>query len=528
MDEEERMKWAQFRFEVIAPLVCRTLEPEEKQTIRADILRKVHLAPDGSKRRVAERTLRRWVALNRLHGFSGLLRAKEARPRQYRAIAKETLDLAEQLRREKSTRSIDTIISLLRAAKKDVAGISKSTLNFHLNRRGALKEKYASERGTYQRFQKDFANELWQGDTSAGLWLPDPANPKFAKRTKLISFIDDNSRYVTHAKFYWDEQVPSLIDCFRQALLRKGKPGIVYCDNGPVYHSKAMKRACAQLGIEYIHADEYCPEGKGKIEKHFFYVKSSFYEEAKHTGLQTLEQLNEFFFAWLEFEYHQRKHKDLGMPPNEKWKQSEDRGLIKPVTAEQIRRALMIRDSRVVNVRTATVSLNNRTYRVGKEFAGRNVEVVWEADRLNPTVEIWYGGKLVELAQEVVPGPDIDYSLRPERNRGPSIPPILESSKLLRKSLVERYAAVSKTEPSAGGSYASLPELEAMASQCLDRVLNEQEKTFIAEMFNRLSPIGFEVAEGTFDQLVQAKGNKLHLQYYLDQLELAIKTTRRK
>ncbi len=528
MDEEERMKWAQYRFEVIAPLVCRTLEPEEKQEIRSDILRKTHLAPDGIARRIGERTLRRWVALHRQYGFAGLLRAKEGHPRQYRAIAKETLDHAEQLRREKRSRSIETIISLLRAAEKDVAGISKSTLNFHLNRRGAFKEKHASERGTFQRFQKDHANELWQGDTSAGLWLPDPANPKFAKRTKLISFIDDCSRRVTHAQFYWDEQTPSLIHCFRAALLSRGKPGTVYCDNGPVYHSKVMKRACAQLNIEYIHAEEFCPEGKGKIEKHFSYCKSSFFEEAKHTGLQTLEQLNEFFFAWLEFEYHQRKHRDLGISPNEKWKQDEDAGLIKPVTAEQIRRALMIRESRRVNKRTATVSLSNRTYRVGKELAGRDVEVLWEADRLNPTVEIWYGGKLVELAQEVVLGPDIDYSLRPERDRGPSIPAVLESSKLLRKSLVARYATVAKSAPAVAGSYASLPELEAIASRCLERVLNEQEKTFIAEIFNRLSPVGLELAEGTFDQLVQAKGNKLHLQYYLDQLELAIKTTRRK
>jgi transposase InsO family protein len=530
--EEQRMQWAQFRFGVIAPLVCRRLEPEEKQAVRAEILGKAHLGPDGMKRRVAGRTLRRWVALHGAYGFAGLLRAKETHVRQYRAIAPETLALAESLRLEKRTRSIATIISLLKAAKKDVSGIAKSTLNFHLNKRGASKEKHASEKGTFQRFQKDFVNELWQCDTSAGLWLPDPTNPKLAKRTKLISFIDDCSRYVPYAQFYWDEQVPSLIDCFRKALLSCGKPGEVYADNGPVYVSKAMERACSQLGIGYLHAEEYCPEGKGKIERHFGSVKSSFYGEAEHAGLETLEQLNEFFHAWLQIEYHQNEHRDLGVSPLTRWKQDEDKGLVVPVAAESIRRALMVSESRKVNTRTGLVSLNNRTYRVGKELAGKVVEVMWESDKLNPTVEIWHGGRLVELAQEVVPGSNIDYSLRPERKRGPTIPGVFESSKLLRKSLVDEYKSTGKVTPivgtGAGNGYVSLPELEGIAAKFLVREFDEQEVVFIAQIFSRLSPISAMVVENTFDTVVQAKGNKLHLQYYLDQVELAIKSTRRK
>lgn len=519
------MAWAQYRFKVIAPLICRSLETEERQTIRAEILSKGHLAPDGHVRQVAGRTLRRWIALHRLHGFEGLLRAQETRPRQYRAITPDILDMAEKLRLEKRTRSIPTILSLLKAAKKDVTGIASSTLNFHLNKRGATKDKQAAEKGSFQRFQKDFANELWQGDTSAGLWLPDPSNPRLSKRTKLISFIDDCSRYVPHAQFFWDEQVPSLIDCFRKAMLKGGKPGAVYVDNGPVYLSKAMSRACSQLNIEYLHAEDYCPEGKGKIEKHFGYVKARFYEEAKHAGLETLEQLNEFFFAWLELEYHQKKHRDLGTTPNEKYRRDSDQGLIKAVTAETIRRALMIRETRKVNKRTAMVSLNSRNYQVGRELAGKSVEVLWEADRLNPTVEIWHAGKLVEIAKEAVVGPNIDYSLRPERERGPSIPAVLESSKQLRRALVAEYASSAPAKVSVGG-YISMPELEELASRTLAREFSDQEKSFIAAFFSRFSPLTLELCEGTLNVVSQAKGKQLHLQYYLDQLELAVKTKR--
>jgi transposase InsO family protein len=328
LDEEKRLRWAQFRFEVIAPLVCRRLDEDDRRALRRQILSKVHRTPDGDEKPIAERTLRAWTARYGLHGFDGLKRMTPPTKGKYRAIPEPVLDQAEELRRELPTRSIRTILSLLRAQGIDTKGISRSTLNFHLNLRGAPREKYASEKGTFQRFQKEHANDLWQADSSGGLWLPDPLNRAKPKLTKLISFVDDATRIVTHAQFYFDEQLPSLIDCFRKALLSRGKPGAIYCDNGPVYISKALARTCSQLGIELIHAQEFFPEGKGKIERHIGTVKAGFYQEAKHCGLTSLDELNTFFFAWLEQEYHSVEHSELKMTPFQRWQQDEQNGMV--------------------------------------------------------------------------------------------------------------------------------------------------------------------------------------------------------
>jgi hypothetical protein len=61
--------------------------------------------------------------------------------------------------RRRLSRSVKNVLSILRAQGFDVSEISRSTLNFQLNRLGVTKEKYASEKGTFQLFQKEYANE---------------------------------------------------------------------------------------------------------------------------------------------------------------------------------------------------------------------------------------------------------------------------------------------------------------------------------------------------------------------------------
>ena len=518
MDEEKRLAWAQFRFEVIAPLVCRRLEDCDRRQLKREILSTLHRSPDGVEKRVAERTLRSWLARYQLHGIDGLKRMTPPGKGTYRAIPGAVLDKAEELRRELPTRSIKTILSLMRAQNIDTSGIAKSTLNFHLNLRGAPKEKNASEKGTFQRFQKDHANDLWQADSSGGIWLPDPLNRARPKQTKFISFIDDATRVVLHAQFYFDEQLPSLIDCLRKALLSRGKPHTIYCDNGPVYISKGLARTCSQLGVELLHAKEFFPEGKGKIERHIGTVKSGFYSEAKHCGLTSLDQLNTFFFAWLEKEYHATIHSELKMTPFQRWQQDEEKGFVELITAEKIRRALMLREERRVNRRTGTVSLNNRIYRAGKEFAGKKVEIFWEADKLQPSVEIWYDGKFVDIAHELIPGKDIDFALRPERDRHKGPPRVLDSSKKYQQSLVADY----QQAPIPRGSYLAEVEFHELVGKSLGREISSEEKEFLSTVYQELSPLPDTVTEEILTKAVNAKGDQRHLRYYCDLLKQSI------
>ena len=526
-EKDNRNEWAQFRFGVIAPLVCRRLDEAERRQLKKDILNQTYVTPDGQEKPVADRTLREWISRYRLYGFDGLFRLKRSDSGVHTAISAEIINQAYVLRKEMPTRSIKGILAHFRARGVDVGGVAKTTLNRHLNTLGAKKEKSTGgQKGVFQRWQKEHANDLWQADTSAGIWLPNPTNPKEFKQTRLISFIDDATRVCPHAEFYFDEQLPSLIDCFRKAMLKRGKPGILLADNAFIYHSKAMRLACAQLKIEPKFCKAYDPPGKGKVEKSYGYYKSSFYKEAEKAGLRSLDDLNKFWFAWLTREYHHAEHSELKMTPIQRWKQDEDNGFIKRVTAEDIRRALMLRETRSVHIRTGTIRLNNRSYQLSPEFAGRKVVVMSEANKPCDTVEIWLDGKMVELAKEVVPGADIDFTRKREKkveNKHATI----ASAREYRLALVASHQSETPIPVCNGGDeYMAEPEFLALLERLLAREFTEEERAYLSVFFFENAPMTGRRAELLLAQVVNAKGGDLHLRSYCSHLKQGLNQQR--
>ncbi len=513
MDQEKRLDWARFRFSVIAPLVCRKLSEQQRRDLRNDILKQTFITPDGHGRRMAPRTLNEWVFRYRKAGFDGLLASRRKTLGSVRAIPKALLDRAEQLRREQECRSVKLILRLLQAEGFDTTDISRTTLNVHLNQRGAARSRLSGAKGGYQRWEQSRANALWQADTSSGVYLPDPTNPKKLKQTRLITFVDDATRVCTHGEFYWDERLPSLIDCFRKALLKRGQPERMLFDNGFIFHSNTMEIMSGQLGIEVSFCEAYSPPSKGKVEKHYSTIKSGFYKEAEHSGISTLDELNQFFFAWLTKEYHHEKHSTINMTPIERWRQDEQS--LKRVTPEEIRRALMLRTNRSVNSRTAQIRIDSRCYQASPALAGTVVEVRWHASSTDE-VEVWRDGKLVEIARFTTPQINIDFTRRPVRTPKPR-GLTYQSSKTYRQYLVAQYQGEAPL-PSQPDEYLAEGEFIKLFSDTLEKVPEPEELRLLSQFFIDNSPLKSNLTKTFLTQAVNAKGKSLHLRSYLEHI----------
>jgi transposase InsO family protein len=516
MEHEKKVQMAAFRYSVISPLLDSRLGKAERQGERERLLAHAFELPDGTHKRLHERTVRKWVARFRKGGFDGLIDGNRKTLGTCRAIPQEVLDQAEKLRRELSSRSVPQIIDMLKEGGVDTGKFSSRTLNQQLNKHGAFKCKPKQERGTFQRWGQEFANVLWQADTAHGVWLPDPVNPKRVRKTKLISFIDDCTRVCTYAAFYWDEQLPSLVDCFRKALLSYGKPERLLCDNAWTYHSTTMNVFCGRLDIKVSFCQKYRPQGKGKIERKIGSFRSRFISEANHADLRTLEELNEFFFAWLEEKYHNKEHEGLnGLTPLERWRQDEER--IERVTIEQVSRALMLEVERTVNVRTGTIRLDNKFYQADAQLAGARVRVRFAAGE-REQVEIWRNQRLVQLAKRVAIPTQIDFSRKPEvLAEEPGI--AYEGSRSYRQRLTARAKPEVQLEPEAARAYLTEPELAKLLSGALIRELTELERVDVAKFFLRNAPISSEVGREAFELAISAKGTNMHLRFYFHTLE---------
>jgi len=521
IDGKESM--AMFRFGVIAPLVCRRFENKaQEREVRLEILSKQWKHPDGSMQHIAGRTLRLWLSRYRKHGLDGLFDGKrKAHPRKgyCQILPQGLIDEAVRLRRELPSRSVHTIIKLLGINGFGTEHVNERTLARQLKYRRATKQNIERGEGYFQRWEQVHANDLWQGDTAHGVWLPDPKNPNKTTKTKLIAFIDDATRVCTHAEFYFDEQLPSLVDTFSKALKKRGRPARLLLDNAFIYHSNTLACMCANLQIELSFCTPRRPQGKGKIERWIRTVKDSFYPEANRAGLTSLDELNKRFQAWLDNEYHQKIHEELKMTPVARWQ--KDVHSICPVDEGEIRRALMLRVRRKVHLNTALVTLESEEFQVSPTFAGQIVEVRWHPDYLD-SIEVWSNGNFLEIAPRVVRNQHVDKK-KFDVEEEPDYQPLSSSKNYFQSMIpVESFPGVPKSD-----ELLSLEEFQKLAAEILNRLFDEGDLSRLRSFFVKFAPLNKNITEAALIQAADAKGTHLHLRFYLQHLEQVTQQNRR-
>jgi putative transposase len=515
-----------FRFGVIAELVCRLFDNKaQERAVRSEILARLWKHPDGSMRRVADRTLRLWLARYREHGLAGLYDGMK-RPRgnkgQSKAVPSAVLDEAIRLRREVPSRSTRTILKLLAAQGAAVDGFSERTLSRQLKQRRATREHVERGEGYFQRWEQVRANDLWQGDTAHGVWLPDPASPSKLKKTKLIAFIDDATRVCVHAEFYFDEQLPSLLDTFSKALQKRGRPSRLLLDNAFIYHSNTLAGMCANLQIALSFCTARRPQGKGKVERWIRTVKDCFYPEAARSGVVTLDELNRRFDAWLSSEYHNKTHSELNSTPVQRWQ--KDVAHIRPIDTAEIRRALMLRAHRRVHANTSCVFLEGEEYQVSPTFAGQIVEIRWHPDFLQ-NIEIWSEGSFIEIATLVSRHNHVEKKKFDAEQTAQYEP--LSSSKNYFASLETGKSSL-LPKPTKNDELLSLEEFQSLLADRLERTLNDSELSRSRSFFAQFAPLHRQITSMALAQAIDVKGAHLHLRFYLQHLEKLVQQNRRR
>jgi putative transposase len=399
--EDRRTEIALFRYTLILPLLRGEYPPGGKEQLRRQIAAGHYDIPHSSRRAVSSTTIARWERLYREHGFDGLKPQPRRDKGQSRALSLQTLDRAEALKREqpfRSSRSIISILSLDQTNPIPEMRIAPRTLRRQLARRGATSAQLLVQQRPkpYRRFERIHFGDLWQGDAMDGPYLPDPANPDQERQAFLFAFLDDHSRLVPHAQFYWNEQLPRMEDCLKRAILRYGRPLALYVDQGRVYTSKHLDTICASLGIQRILGTPYYPEGRGKIERFFQFVQSDFLPELPHSSVTSLPQLNESLLAWIEVVYHPKLHSETGQAPLERFRQ-DTAPATRSVDPQELRQAFLHRDQRKVT-KTATFSFRRNRYRVPAYLRGQTVELRYDPFDLT-RIEVWFNDAFLQLAE---------------------------------------------------------------------------------------------------------------------------------
>lgn len=373
MEEKDREKVALFRYGLLAPVLLGQV-PSQKEYL-AKAAAKKHQVPHYGEKEFTPKTLAAWLVDYRREGFEGLKpkrRSDRGKPRKFCREQEEHIIALRNLERNMPVSVFyDRLVEKGELLPKDA---SYATV-YRLLKKHGLIGKDSIKSPERKRFAYDTVNTLWQGDMSYGPYLSIDGKKM---QTYLFAFIDDCSRVVPFAQFFFSEKTESLSTVFKEALLRRGIPKIVYVDNGKVYRSEVFQVACASLGIVLTHTQPYDAASKGKIERFFGTVKTRFLPTLKVEPASSLDELNQRFWQWLEEDYHRREHASLGMKPHDVYFSQTSR--VKLVEdPSSLSHLFLKRQMRKVR-HDGTISVQNKLFEVPQKYIGQRIEVRFNDD----------------------------------------------------------------------------------------------------------------------------------------------------
>jgi len=426
MDSSLQEQMAAFRYSLIAPIVSRQtpLAPGELQAYLAQTASQVYHIPGSTKTQVSVRSLERWLNQYRRGEWDGLKPKSRIRKTNL-SIPPAVLQEAIRLRKERPERSVEQILFMLEESDTTESGsVAASTLARHLRKAGASRKELlveSAEKG-FRRFEAEDAHLSWQFDFQHTLYLPDPKDPKKRKKAILFAILDDYSRYIVHAEFYWDEKLPRMEDSLKKAILRHGIPSQFYCDNGSAFSSHHLVRICGKLGIQLSHSTVRRPAGRGKIERWFRFIDTSFkpeaYAQIEQGRLTTLTDLNASLAAWLDGYYHIREHGSTKQSP--KARLSSCQREMRRKTLAELTEIFLWEEQRTAD-KTGCISLDGNTYEVDLELCRKRVVLRYDPFDLS-NIQVWYEGKRSADATVVDLARPYDRRVKPE----PAAPLVVE------------------------------------------------------------------------------------------------------
>jgi transposase InsO family protein len=190
----------------------------------------------------------------------------------------------------------------------------RSTVYRVLVRHGLVAAQQQNHKRKYRRWQRDAPMQLWQMDIMGGVFLAD------GRECKLVTGIDDHSRFVVIAKVVTEPSGRAVCAAFTEAMGRYGVPSEVLTDNGKQFTGRFTKpmpaevlfeRICRENGITARLTKPRSPTTTGKIERWHKSLRRELLDAAG--PFADLAAAQAAIDAWVESYNSSRPHQALGM-----------------------------------------------------------------------------------------------------------------------------------------------------------------------------------------------------------------------
>ena len=306
---EYRKLVAQTKFSMIAPVISHTFTDHSINAYFHRVADRDIDWPDGTKRRFSGETMKCWLHIYRKFGFEGLMpkdRLDLGRVRKLDDDHKRYI--ANMIKEYPKITGVMIYEKMIQDGILNEGDCSVDTVQRYIRSAGLKNgngETLVKERRTWE-----FAHSCdgYEADTCHTFYIFDE-NGEYRK-TYLIAIIDNHSRMIVGAEFFFNDNAVNFQKVWHDAVLRYGRSQVIILDNGSSYKNKSTKEIEAKLGTKIIYNPPYKPVGKALIERFFLTMKMRFMDIHHGKDYHSLDMLNDDLNRWIN-EYNRTIHSSL-------------------------------------------------------------------------------------------------------------------------------------------------------------------------------------------------------------------------
>ena len=191
-------------------------------------------------------------------------------------------------------------------------------------------------------------------------------NGEWAKPV-LVAFMDDRSRLICHAQWYWRETAENFIHALCQAFLKRGLPRALMTDNGSAMTAAETTQGLQRLDIIHETTLPYTPQMNGKQESFWGQIEGRLMPMLEGEEPLTLKLLNKATLAWVEYDYHRKVHSETGFTPMDRFLAGPDVARAAP-SPEDLRMAFTVETARTLRRTDCTITLEAQRFEIPSSF----------------------------------------------------------------------------------------------------------------------------------------------------------------
>jgi transposase InsO family protein len=222
------------------------------------------------------------------------------------------------------------------------------------------------EKREVRSFEVSCSHELWHADCHVGsLKIVDAAGRWHVP--VALGFLDDRSRICCHLQWYLAETAEVFVHGLIQAFAKRGLPRALLTDNGRAMVAEETQNGLERLGVLHETTLPYSPYVNGKQEKFWALLESRCLAMLEKVPALSLSLLNQATQAWVELDYNQGRHSELGMSPIARLLEGPEVSRPSP-SAEAMRFAFTRRAVRTQRRTDQTISVAGVRFEVPSRF----------------------------------------------------------------------------------------------------------------------------------------------------------------